>query len=213
MERNYMLKKKALFRFICLNYSNKLSDGWSGWVVIWCSYSAPSLILLHLCVCRWRKGCRPRRSGWFGLIWCLRSLQQLGPHHRLLLIVVQAVLTPPPHICFHIRAKYLSEDTAFNHSAKRTLVKCSVLFRDVWADPRSLVPPHRHLYFPGAFWEREDVKMQTRFHWRSRCRPSYNTRLFMHPVTDLNRPWGDVEQRSVVCHIFVYGRLISLLWC
>lgn len=23
-------KKKALFRFICLNYSNKLSDGWSG---------------------------------------------------------------------------------------------------------------------------------------------------------------------------------------
>lgn len=65
--------------------------------------------LFHcVCVCRWFKGCSPRRSGWFGLVWCLRSLQQLGPHLRLLVIVLQALLTSHTHICFHVRAKYLS---------------------------------------------------------------------------------------------------------
>lgn len=87
--------------------------------------------LFSSCGCRWSEGCGSRRSCWSGLVWCLRSLQQLGPHHRLLFVILQALLTSHTLIYFHIRAKYLRY-VAFTHSAGTddTLVKYSesVLF-------------------------------------------------------------------------------------
>lgn len=136
--------------------------------------------LFHcVCVCRWFKGCSPRRSGWFGLVWCLRSLQQLGPHLRLLVIVLQALLTSHTHIYFHVRAKYLSRTLHLSTVlGQMTLWSNAVSFIfQMWVSPVS----YRHFSFqvpPGIYkmWKMDKIPLKIQMHTVLEL-PSFNLSL------------------------------------
>lgn len=119
------------------------------------------LILLLSCVHRWGKRYSPRRSGRISLVWCLRSLQQLGPPHRLPVPVLQALLSP--HLIIQhqgqmspSRTQPFATGTRLWSKAVCSAGKCE-LAPVRWFPLNNNTTTTETLSLHGAFWESKDV--------------------------------------------------------